>query len=71
MTQESISAILMITGIILPLAAWKNFRKPGVPFWRFAPLHSVYKHLHPVGTGLYWFGPILALIGVAIRWAPL
>lgn len=69
MTRETLSAILMITGVILPLAAWKNFRKPGVPFWAFAPLHTVRKHLHPVGTALYWGGLVLISIGLIVRWA--
>ncbi|MDP5238077.1 hypothetical protein Q9Q94_00955 [Uliginosibacterium sp. 31-16] len=71
MTREGISTLLMVTAIILPLASWKNFRRPGVPFWRFAPLHSVHKFLYPVGTALYWMGLVLAIIGLAVRWLPI
>lgn len=70
MTRESLSAILMITAIILPLAAWKNFRRPGVAFWSIAPLHVVHKFLHPVGVALYWLGVIFAVSGLALRWLP-
>lgn len=71
MTLDSLSAILMVTGIVLPLAAWKGFRKPGVPFWSFAPLFIVHRFLHPVGTALYWAGPVVAGAGLVLRWAPL
>ena len=71
MTREGISTILLITGMILPLAAWKNFRKPGVPFVRFAPLHTVSRHLHPIGTALYWGGLLVIGVGLLLRWAPL
>jgi hypothetical protein len=69
--RYNIAALLMITGIILPIAAWKNFRKAGVPFWRFAPLLRMHHFLHPVGTGLCWVGVATALSGVALRWIPI
>jgi hypothetical protein len=68
-TRESLFAVgvaLVLVGVGVEMLGWLCFRKPGVPFWTFAPVWEVGKYLQPIGVALYIGGGPLGLIGAIL-----
>jgi hypothetical protein len=62
----TLGLILIVVGIAMMLAGWLFFRRPGVPFWIFAPIWRANEYLHPPGVALWIAGGVVSIGGMVL-----
>ena len=59
-------AVLLITGVVMPMVGWGFYRRPEVPFWTYAPVWRANDYLYPTGAFLWKAAStIFVIVGVA------
>jgi hypothetical protein len=62
----ALALMLIVVGIAMMLSGWLFFRRPGVPFWTFAPIWRANEYLFPPGVALWIAGGIIFLGGTLL-----
>ena len=60
---------MALVGLGMVLLGWLFFRRPGVGFWKAAPVWRANQYLKPPGAALWIGGCVVGLVGIVLHLA--